>query len=92
VRGTCLQVGGNGSRGQLKTSLEALALHEVKLELPSPSQDRATAPARAQDPELVDSEPAAPAPAPTGGPQAGPKTSRGDPIPFAASLIERKKT
>jgi len=92
VRGTCLQVGGNGSRGQLKTSLEALALHEVKFELPSPSQVRATAPARAQDPELGESEPAASAPAPAGGPQAAPKTSRGELIPFYASLFERKKT
>ena len=75
VRGTCLQVGGDGSPGQLKTRLEALALHAVKLELPPASQ--ADGPARA--------------PEPAGTAQAGPKTRRGDLIPFSASLVERKK-
>ena len=73
VRGTCLQVGGNGSPGQLKTSLEALALHDVQLDLPAPPPD------------------AAAATQPAGAAVAGPKTHRGDLIPFSASLVERKK-
>ncbi|MCS6243657.1 MAG: hypothetical protein H2172_07375 [Opitutus sp.] len=44
VRGTCLQVGSNGSPRQLKTSLEALALHDVQLDLPAPPPSAASAP------------------------------------------------
>ena len=44
VRGTCLQVGSNGVPGQLKTSLEAMALHDVQLDLPAPPPSAAAAP------------------------------------------------